>query len=218
MATIFLPFCLPPCVRFRQPHSLSGESFAGRRSIASSTWDKKDGCFYIRFRYLGRGIRRSLRTETDARLRDLTGKPVDTLSPAKVREVAEQVAQETEARVDRMLRSLADGVARVPEGVDAIKFIISGCRQATPQTDAKVAPAIPQTPAAPRYTVGWLLDSVKIPPGVREANSEKTHDIHCQHLKRILGADTVLPITAARMQEYVDTRADERYRVVSVQN
>jgi len=110
-------------------------------------------------------------------------------------------ARGTVARVDETLALLHSGRLEMPVDADPAVFILSDGKR----TD--------QVVERPVHSLGDLFDAYRQQriPGVKEANTVKTEELHMRHLQRILKRATFLQaIKSDDLQAYVSKRLSEK--------
>lgn len=148
--------------------------------MASIVKEPRFGYFYVKFRYGGRQYKWSLKHADDV------------------------LANETLAKVERMLRDLQEGHLTLPDGADVIEFMKSGGKRANALEAPKKV-----------LTLAGLFERYEqeMPPGSMEENTLYTHKIHRKHLLGILGTGKPVPgLTTADVQSYVNKRAKQTFR------
>jgi integrase len=162
---------------------ISGES---ERNMA--TLERRyDGCYRIAFYYQGKRFKHSI------------GK------------VADRDARSCKDRLEENLRFLERGLLEVPPDADLGVFLVSGGR-------LNGKPVLEKPLTLAEYFERYQRSQHPGPAqgntaGSKEANSCYTEKIHIKHFLRVLGRNTIVrTITPERMQEYVNTRSNEKGR------
>jgi integrase len=140
----------------------------------------KTGPFKIKFRLGGRQFKYSLKHGNETR------------------------ANESLAKVERILQELAEGRVVLPEEADVVEFVkTDGGRE------KKLAPQKKPLTLAELFT----LHQEKITPGSKMARTATTERIHARHLLRIFGNKSLAHLASPGVvQGYVDRRVGERHR------
>lgn len=115
----------------------------------------------------------------------------------------EREAEGLLGRFEENLRLLERGRLELPDDADLGLFLLSDGR-------------LNEKPRPKAYlSLGAVFDLYEktLTVGAKEANTRKSEGIHLGHLRRLLGASTpTTRVTTQAVQQYVDSRAAEKYR------
>lgn len=113
-----------------------------------------------------------------------------------------KLAEAAVGRVNETLMLIETGRLAIPLGADPVTFILTDGRRET-RDDVQL------------ITMAELIESfvnARV-PGAKEASTVATEDLHCRHLKRLLGSRTlVTSLTLNHLQDYVRARLVETRR------
>lgn len=119
-----------------------------------------------------------------------------------LKESEQTEAESCLARLKENLRLVERGRMVVPAGADLGLFLLSDGKLEKP---IEIAPRV-------RLSEVFRVYQTQFTAGAKEAITRKMEDIHMKHLCRIIGSDTlVASITAATVQQFVDTRSREKH-------
>jgi integrase len=113
-------------------------------------------------------------------------------------------ANETLAKVERILCEIGEGRVVIPDGADVVEFV---------KTDGGRSQKL--EPQKKQLTLKDLFTTYeeKLTPGSKMARTRVLHRIHGRHLVRVIGNKPLVTLTKPGvLQEYVDTRVRSKYR------
>jgi integrase len=107
------------------------------------------------------------------------------------------------ARVEDTIRLLNQGRLEIPAGADPVAFILS---------DGKLNRK-PEIPRGMALADLFATYRAKYPAGAKEETTAYTERLHCNHLLRLFGGNTIVQtLTTAAVQEYIEKRSKQKWR------